>query len=218
MAKPICVFSILCVNTLPLSAVDFVEIQVTNNSGVYHMRMVAEVDASAVYVYRVLTDYKHIYRLNPLIIESEVLPSPGNGAVRVRTRTEDCTFIFCVEVIRVEDVYDLSSNELHMVIVPSLSNLRSGNAKWEIEEMEEYSGIVYQAQIEPDFNIFPVIGSAILKRKLRQEMMALMARIECIAKVQEERDWDSQLQVARADVDPECLKNVIPVPANVSHE
>ena len=206
MSKSVCVFFMLCANTLPLGAVDIVEIQVTKNNGVYHMKMVAEVDASAEYVYRVLTDYKHIYRLNPAITESEILPSPGSGAVRVRTRAENCTFIFCMEVDRVEDVYGLSSNELHMVIVPSLSNFLSGNAKWLIEDMEEYSEIVYQAQVEPDFNVFPVIGSAIVKRRLRQEMMTLMARIECIAKVQEEQDWNPQLQIDIADVDSECRK------------
>ena len=218
MSKPVCVFFMLCVNTLPLGAVDIVEIQVTKNNGVYHMKMVAEVDASAEYVYRVLTDYRHIYRLNPSITESEVLPSPDIGAVRVRTRVENCTFIFCMEVDRVEDVYDLSSNELRMEIVPSLSNFLSGNAKWLIEDMEEYSEIVYQAQVEPDFNVFPVIGSAIVNRSLRQEMMTLMARVECIAKVKEEQDWNSRLQVASTDFDAACRNKVIPVPANVSHE
>ncbi len=188
------------------------------DGGVYHVKMVAEVDASAEYVHRVLTDYRHIYRLNPLITESEILPSPGNGAVRVRTRIEDCTLIFCVDVERVEDVFDLSSRELRMVIVPSLSDFLSGNAKWIIGDKEEYSEIVYQAQIEPAFNTFPVVGSAIARRKLRQEMTTLMARIECIAKVLEEQDWNSLLQVARPGVDSACYKNVIPVPDNARHE
>lgn len=218
IANPICVFFMLCVNTLPVSAVDYMEIQVTKDGGVYHMKIVAEVDASAEYVHRVLTDYNHIYRLNPLITENEVLSSPGNGAVRVRTRIEDCTLFSCIDIERVEDVYDLSSNELHMVIVPSLSDFLSGNAKWEIGDKEEYSEIIYQAQIEPAFNTFPIVGSAIAKRKLRQEMTSLMARIECIAKFQEEQDWNSLLQVTRSNVDPACLNNVIPVPTNASHE
>jgi hypothetical protein len=218
IVNPVCVFFMLCVNTLPVGAIDYMEIQVTNNGGVYHMKIVAEVDASAEYVHRVLTDYRHIYRLNPLITESEVLSSPGNGAVRVRTRIENCTLIYCVDIERVEDVYDLSSYELHMVIVPSLSDFLSGNAKWEIGDKEEYSEIVYQAQIEPAFSTFPIVGSAIAKRRLRQEMTILMARIECIAKVLEEQDWNSLLQVDRSSVDPACLENVVPVPTNASHE
>jgi len=217
-AKPVCVFFMLCIITLPVAAIDYMEIQVIKDDGVYHMKMVAEVDAPAEYVHRVLTDYRHIYRLNPLITESEVLPSPGNGAVRVRTRIEDCTLIFCVDVERVEDVYDLSSRELQMVIVPSLSDFLSGSAKWIIGDKEEYSEIVYQAQIEPAFNTFPVVGSAIARRKLRQEMTALMARIECIANVLEEQDWSSLLQVVRPSVDSTCYKNVIPEPANASHK
>jgi hypothetical protein len=177
MIKSIYVFFMLCVITLPLGAVDFVEVQVTNDGGIYNIKIIAEVDASAEYVYKVLTDYKHIYRLNPSITESEILPSPGHGAVRVRTRVEDCTSIFCVDLNRVEDVNELPPNVLQMVIVPSLSNIRSGNAKWKIEDMEEYTEIVYQAQLEPDFNIFPIVGSAILKEKLRQEMMTCMAMI-----------------------------------------
>ena len=79
LIKPLYVFFMLCMITLPLDAVDFVEAQVANDGGVYHIKIIAEVDASAEYVYRVLTDYKHIYRLNPSITESEILPSPGTG-------------------------------------------------------------------------------------------------------------------------------------------
>jgi len=206
MIKFIYVFFMLCVITLPLGAVDFVEVQVTNDGGVYHIKIIAEVDASAEYVYRVLTDYNHIYRLNPSITESEILPSPGYGVVRVRTRVEDCTSIVCVDLNRVEDVNELPPNVLQMVIVPSLSNIRSGNAKWKIEDMEDYTEIVYQARLEPDFNIFPIVGSAILKRKLSQEIMTSMAMIECIAKIQEELDWDLNHHVASDDDVDACAK------------
>jgi hypothetical protein len=183
-----------------------VEVQVTNDGGIYHIKIIAEVDASAEHVYRLLTDYNHIYRLNPLITESEILPSPGHGVVRVRTRVEDCTSIFCVDLNRVEDVSEFPPHEIQMVIVPSLSNIRSGSAKWKIEDMEEYTEIVYQEQLEPDFNIFPIIGSAILRRKLRQEMMASITMIECIAKIQEEQDWDLNRHVASDDAADACEK------------
>ena len=197
----------LCMIALPLGAVDFVEARVANDGGVYHIKIIAEVDASAEYVYRVLTDYKHIYRLNPSITESETLPSPGYGVVRVRTRVDDCTSVFCVEINRVEDVYELPPDELHTVIVPSLSNIRSGYAKWKIEDMEEYTEIVYQAQLEPDFNIFPIFGSAILKSKLRQEMMTSMAKIECIARIKEEQDWDIMRYIVSDDDVAVCAES-----------
>ena len=206
MIKSIYIFFILCMITLPLDAVDFVEVQATNDGGVYHIKIIAEVDASAEYVYRLLTDYKHIYRLNPSITESEILPSPGHGVVRVRTRVDDCISVFCVELNRVEDVYEWPPDVLHTVIVPSLSNIRSGNAKWKIEDLEEYTEIVYQAELEPDFNIFPIVGSAILMRKLRQEMMTSMAMIECIAKIQEEQDWDLNRHIASDDDIAACAK------------
>ena len=49
------------------------EVEITEQSGVYQIKLVALIAAPASYERSVLTDYKHIYRLNPSIIESEVL-------------------------------------------------------------------------------------------------------------------------------------------------
>ncbi len=49
------------------------EVEVTEQGGVYHIRASAVVDAPAEYVHQALTDFIHIYRLNPSIIESEVI-------------------------------------------------------------------------------------------------------------------------------------------------
>ena len=58
------------------------EVQVTNDGGVYQIKLIAEVDASAEYVYRLLTDYNHIYRFTavPLTFRRHA----GNGAAVIR--------------------------------------------------------------------------------------------------------------------------------------
>ncbi len=200
----VCALIVLFMPAFLLHAIEFTELQVYEDSGVYYIRVVAEIDAPAEYVHKVLTDYDHIYRLNPSITESQLLPSPGNGVVRVKTRILDCIFIFCMEIDRVEDVSELPAHDLRTVIVPTLSSFRSGKADWKIEGRKERSRVIYKAQMEPDFMIIPIIGPSFIKSMLRKEMAASLSRIECIARIQEELDWDLQLQITSIDANTVC--------------
>jgi hypothetical protein len=154
-----------------LNAGELTELQVTETGGVYHIRMVMVVHVPAKYVRGALTDYEHIYRLNPSIIESEILTSPEQGVVRVRTLMHGCVAFFCKDVGRVEDVRELVSGDLRAEIVPELSNLRSGHANWKIQPLGERAQVTYQADMEPDFFIPPLIGSFFVKQKMRKEIM-----------------------------------------------
>ena len=179
-----------------LSAGDLTELLVTENGGVYHIRMVMVVHVPAKYVRGVLTDYAHIYRLNPSITESEILPSPQQGVVRVRTLMHGCVAFFCKDVGRVEDVRELVSGDLRAEIVPELSNLKSGSAEWAIQPLGEHTQVTYQADMEPDFFIPPLIGSYFVKRNMRKEIMVSFMRLECVAQIQARLDTLPRLQLA----------------------
>ena len=200
----ICVPVVLGMLALQLYAVDITEFRVYENSGTYHIKVIAEIDAPAEYVHKTLTDYDHIYRLNPSITESRLLPSPGNGAVRVKTRILDCIFIFCMDIERVEDVYEFPAYALSTEIVPALSSFRSGRADWQIEDRKGHSQVIYEAQMEPDFVIIPIIGPSFVKRILRKGMVASLGRIECIAKIHETLEWDFHLHAAGIDINAVC--------------
>ena len=187
-----------------LSAGDLAELQVTESGGIYRISMVMMVHAPAKYVRGVLTDYAHIYRLNPSIIESEILLSPEQGVARVRTVMRGCVLFFCKSVGRVEDVRELASGDLQAEIVPELSNLKSGTAEWRIRRVGEYTLITYQAHMEPDFFIPPLIGSYFVKRNIRKEIMTSFTRLECIAQTQVRVDSVSHLQLAGLGIDTVC--------------
>jgi hypothetical protein len=186
------------------AAGDLRELQVTHKQGVYQMKMAAMVEAPAEYVRDVLTDYARIYRLNPSITESEVLPSPDAGVARVKTVMTGCVAFFCREVGRVEDVRELASGDLHAVIVPELSNLRSGSAKWSFEPVGEQTLVTYQADMEPDFFIPPLIGSFFVKQNIRSELTTSFARIECVAQIRMRLDQAPRLLLASLGADPVC--------------
>lgn len=185
-------------------ALDIAELQVDENGGIYYIELTAVIEAPAEYLHRVLTDYVHIHRLHPSITRSDILAYPGNGVVRVSTQIIDCMLIFCVTLDRVEDVREVSPFSLHTVIVPSLSNFRSGETDWNIDDMGGRCHITYKARMEPGFTIFPIIGPFVVREKMRDEMISTLKRLECLAKIEEELDWNPQLEAATVDVDSVC--------------
>jgi hypothetical protein len=95
-----------------------------------------------------------------------------------------------MELDQVQDISGAPPYHLHTVIVPSMSNFRSGQADWRIEDMGDRSQLFYQAQMKPGFTVLPIIGPYLIKRTLRDEMVSSLIKIECIAKVEEELDWN----------------------------
>jgi hypothetical protein len=180
----VCTCLLLCLLYPLARAADLAELKVSEREGVYRISVVMQVQAPAQHVQRVLTDYPRIYRLNPSITDSEILPSPADGVVRVRTRMLDCIAFFCKEIDRVEDVRETAPGGLLATTVPALSSFKSGNAKWQVLGSGERSQVTYQAQMEPDFYIPPLVGSHFVKKLIRRATVASLERIECIARIQ----------------------------------
>jgi hypothetical protein len=158
-------------------------IEISEHAGSYRIRMVALIRAPAKSVYEVLTDYRHIYRLNPAITQSAILPSPQEGAVRVRTRIEGCIFFFCRDLDRLEEVRELDDGHLQAVIIPDYSDFSAGSADWHIQSLGDGSRIVYEAQVTPAFFIPPIIGSYFVKRAFGEAVLTSFGRLECVARI-----------------------------------
>jgi hypothetical protein len=170
---------------IPLAlAADLVDLHIDETEGVYSIDVTMQMQVPAQYVHRVLTDYAHIYRLDPAITDSEILSSADDGVVRVRTRIDDCIAFFCKKIEMVEDVRDLDHGDLKATIVSNLSSFKSGHTDWKILGIGERTQVIYQAQMEPDFLIPPLIGVYFVKQKMQQRLLASMERIECIARHQ----------------------------------
>ncbi len=167
-----------------LMAAELISLDVDQEAGTYTVRLAMELDVTAEHVQQVLTSYRQIHRINPSITESRVLTSPGDGVVRVFTRMESCVLFFCVGFTRVEDVSRSASGDLIAVIVPEQSDFKTGTAMWQITERGEHTLLVYEASMQPGFFIPPIIGSYIVKEKLKNELLTSISRIECCASSQ----------------------------------
>ena len=191
---------LILVQPLSLFAYELNHAVVTEDKGIFHLQFTTIIDAPAEYVRQVLTDFTHIYRLNPSVIESEVLPSQQSDETEVRTKVLACAAIFCREVERVEIVRILASGDLQADIVPERSEFRSGKAIWKITALDSRSKLEYEATLEPDFFIPPVIGISVIGKSLKKEVINTFDRVERIASINACRDRTDDITTASLDV------------------
>jgi hypothetical protein len=175
------------------------EIEINEHSGVYQIKVVALIAAPASYVRHVLTDYTHIYRLNPSIIESEVLKQDEDSA-DVRTKVIGCAAYFCEELDRVERVQQLPSGDIQAEILPELSQFKSGQTRWHIQPRGDYCEVIYSSTMEPDIYIPPVVGKFLIKKSIREEMQISFTNLEKISSVLAQREWREDYQPANKSI------------------
>lgn len=184
------------------------EIEIIEHGGVYQIKVVAKIKAPAHYVRYVLTDYTHIYRLNPSIMESKVLKCNDDGSVSVRIKVIGCAAYFCEELTKVEKVRLLPSGDIYAVIDPGQSQFKSGQTHWRIETLGDYSQVTYISDMEPDIFIPPVVGKFLIKKSIRQEMQSSFENLEKISSVLAEREWQENYRFPTIGLPAPCDKNV----------
>lgn len=204
------VLSLMLCPPIYAQMLDFTEAEVTEEDGVFRIKVSAIIEAPPDYIRYILADSAHIYRLSPSIIESEVLPSSPAGEKQVRTKLLCCTSLFCREIERVDIVRMLKSGDFEAEIIPTLSEFKSGKASWKITAMNDASHVVYEAHLEPDFFIPPVVGTHLVKQHLLEEFTTTFIRIERIASFNAQRDRSAEHMLVDAStktLKPPCKQN-----------
>lgn len=161
------------------------DINVVVMNGVYHIEGNIKLDVAAHYVRDALLDVAHIYRLNPSIIESEVIESKRSDEAWVRTRVLCCIPAFCREVERVDAISTLPSGEVQSKVIPAFSDFSSGKSSWKITSLDNSRTHLYlQANIEPKFYIPAIVGVQVVKK----QFTITFERIKLITRINAERD------------------------------
>ena len=68
------------------------------------------------------------------------------------------------------------------VIVPEMSDFGSGTSLWRVSRHGRRSRLVYEARMQPDFFIPPLVGRYFVEHKLKNERLMTFQRIECAAR------------------------------------
>lgn len=150
---------------------DSVQVDVAKEAGnryVFNMHFIANAPASR--VIELITDYANLTQLNPLIKSSQLLSSPSKSIDRVELITEGCMLFFCKKIRRVEDVSVKHDVAITSVIVPALSDFKSGETQWTFTPQNQATLVNFQASMVPDFWLPPFVGPYMLKKQLHKQL------------------------------------------------
>jgi hypothetical protein len=168
------------------------KLSVTHSDGEYRLEIVSVLDAPADYTYHVITDYRHAYRINPSIVDVEILPTGQEGVVRVHDRSEHWVGPFCFHIDWTGDITSPDPGRIEVVTVPEHSSFESGHATWKIHPQGERTLVTYTSSLKPKFFIPPVIGDTIIEAHIREDTLATFQRIECHARLMFELDLEQE--------------------------
>ncbi len=155
---------------LQAMALDKEDVDIQEDGRVYRIRMAFDVPATVDQIKSVLTDFTHPSRLSPAVTERQVL-GHQDGVVRVRTEFRDCVVFFCKTMMLIHDV-TVSANDVRAEVVEEGSDFRHGFLRWSIEEVGTAgSHVVFEAVMEPDFFVPPIIGGFLVRNALRKQVL-----------------------------------------------
>ncbi len=160
-------------------AADLLMLQISESEQRYRIEASFLVDASLAMVHALLTDYEQLPKLSPSILKSEVIKTPEStqANARVRTRVRACVLIHCQTLQRVEDVR-VSPRRLVAVIVPEQSDFAAGHTEWLLTPLQDSVRVDYRAQLEPGFQLFPLVGPALMKAGLERELRTFLGQLQ----------------------------------------
>ena len=184
---------IILIQCSPASRADEIEeLSVTDADGEYSLRIADVLKAPVDYVYKVITDYKHVYRINPTITDVLILPSGYVEVVRVRNISEQCVGPFCFQIAWTGDIVETRDRDIEVKTIPELSDFVSGSAIWHIHPHGEHTRVLYESRLKPAFFVPPVIGGMIIKKHIKDDTLATFRRIESQAMIM--LDYDKKQQ------------------------
>lgn len=160
------------------------QLEITHDGARYRLALSARLDAPAAASYRSFSDFSLLPQINNAVEKVSILPGAAAGATRVQTTVRVCVSFFCRRLQQVQDIRPLPGPQtmgLEAVVLPALSNLRYGHAIWQMSECGTQTCLKFNAELEPDFWVPPLIGPWAIERAMRREAVQTAQGIERLA-------------------------------------
>ncbi len=166
---------------LPLAvlAAEIDHVTIEKDGPRYRLEGEVMVEAPIDAVYRVITDYDALERLDKGILESRLVERLDDNSALVYTRLAGCVVFFCRKIDRIERVEETPPVGIVAVVVPADDgDVRYERSSWELGEADGGTRIVYRTEIEPGFWIPAVIGPPLVRNVLRRRVAATLVNLE----------------------------------------
>lgn len=157
-------------------------ISVQHRKSSYSVDLKMTIDAPRQAVYRVLTDYSRLPRINPAIRYARVLPTPPGQPTQVKSRVHLCVAFFCRNMDEVQKMYTSPPDRLRAVMIPAESDFKSGTAAWSLSPEGRHTLLHFHADVTPAFWVPPLIGPWMIRRVLRSQAIRTARGVEKAAR------------------------------------
>ncbi len=168
-----------------VQAADLREIEVDRVDGIYKLQSVVWFDAGIDTVYDVFLDWDLSEQFSSVVVEARNVGSDATGDRGFYTRNRACVLFYCKSVERFGSVEHEPAIYIKAITDPERSDFHVSNEVWEFSEEDDGTLIRYQLEMRPKFWIPPVIGPYVLKKKMREDGVDALDRIEAIAQDKE---------------------------------
>lgn len=169
---------------MPAQAASIDSLDITHSGSRYRMQLAATLDAPMERSFAVFEQFANLPKINDAIESAESLPAPSSDVRRLKTRVRVCVWYFCVRLNQVQDIRTSRGDGLSQMdadVIAALSNLRYGRAQWQMRSCAAQTCLLFDAEVEPDFWVPPVIGPWAIARAMRREAVTTANGIERLA-------------------------------------
>ena len=149
---------------------------------IYTISFDARLAASQADVYRIVTDYNRLDRLNDIIVTSALLTKPGVSPAKRQIKLHVCILIYCRQGTLVETVTEYNLDTIFAIIIPEESDIDFAESHWQVISLGKHSTqFSLTSQLRLGFWIPPVIGPWLIKKKMISELSIMVDRLELLA-------------------------------------
>lgn len=161
-------------------AMELLRADVKHDAGHYTVGFEVLLDVDMDEVRRVITDYNNLPKLSERIIGSRVLSTQGKQT-RLELILRDCVSVFCKTLRRVEDIKILAGGDVVTRVLPEMSDFLYAWEHWQIQGEEKRTRIKYHSELALNFFVPPVVGPAMIRSKMREEVESVAGKLEKLA-------------------------------------
>ena len=163
------------------SAATLRNVTVDRIDGNYVMRSEVWFDASIEKIYGVFLDWDLSTKFSSVVVESRNVEPGDDGRPRFYNRNRACIWFFCKSFERFGYVSYEPLKYIEASADPEKSDFHISDERWEFREEDNGTVVVYDLVFRPKFFVPPLIGPAMMKRRLKTGSVDALDRIEAVA-------------------------------------
>jgi hypothetical protein len=160
------------------AAYDIRSLDTGRNGKHFSIAMIAWVEQPIDEVRSRLTNFNALTRLSPAVEESRQLPPDEAGDIIVYTRFRPCVMFVCKTVRIFETVRYPERYQIVSTVIAARSDLAFGQTYWRLSVQGDGTLVQYDAEFEPAFDLFPLIGPAVARYSLKREAKQFLKGLE----------------------------------------